>query len=87
MWHHVNILPDEHVTHNQPEPEEDNMTMAELRDLLRALLESEADPEKTAQQYAAIDEDAKTGESLSDNAIMELVTTDHKQSSSQAVTE
>jgi hypothetical protein len=87
VWHHVNILPDEHVTHNQPEPEEDNMTLAELCDLLRALPESEADPEMIAQQYAAIAEDAETGESLSDSSIIELVTTDNKQSSPQAVTE
>ncbi|XP_064424711.1 tigger transposable element-derived protein 6-like [Latimeria chalumnae] len=78
-WHHTGILPcDNAVTTTDTDDEEDDMTLAEIQQLIRRL-DPAAGP-NAAAEYVSIDREVETMQELDDDTIVDIVSTSREES-------
>ncbi|XP_064413042.1 tigger transposable element-derived protein 6-like [Latimeria chalumnae] len=77
-WHHTGILPCDNTTTATDEHDEDDMTLAEIQQLIRRL-DSAAGPNAVAE-YVSIDREVETMQELDDDTIVDIVSTSREES-------
>ncbi|XP_064413043.1 tigger transposable element-derived protein 6-like [Latimeria chalumnae] len=77
-WHHTGILPCDNTTTATDEHDEDDMTLAEIQQLIRRL-DPAAGPNAVAE-YVSIDREVETMQELDDDTIVDIVSTSREES-------